>query len=162
MSFLASNQQWLCFINGLETPIIAASTTCQMGGLATTQITLPYSPFLSKLPKNVKITLFSLDLANPRNQTPKLEFDGVVQNISWRKDKSGANTALFLMAHTDGVIWSARKKFAYFLDNAFSIPQMQSVAHYQTTNLYKFVFISINFTDKKIVCKSDFRSGFNL
>ena len=105
---------------------MACSTTTQAGQLASAQITLPYSPFISKLPKHTKITLFSFDEA--RDLQPKLEFDGTIQGISWRKDKGNGNTALFLIAQTDGNIWSVRKKFNYYLDNAFGMDQMLSTA----------------------------------
>ena len=126
MSNDSYSPQWICFINGLEVPIITAATTATVNQLATAQITMPYSPFLSKLPKHTKLTLFSYDQSDRKE--PKLEFDGTIQGISWRKDKTGANTALFLMAQTDGIIWSARKKFNFFLDNAYGVDRMLATA----------------------------------
>ena len=118
-SYISRNPSWICFISGLEVPIITASTSAMAGQLATAQITMPYSPFLSKLPKHTKIILFSYDPSV--DSLPKFEFDGVIQGISWRKDKGSGNTALFVMAQTDGIIWSARKKFNFYLDNAFGM-----------------------------------------
>ena len=118
-SFNSGKSQWICFINGLEIPLIGAATTTQSGQLATAQITLPYSPFLNKLPKNTKITLYTYD--SSKLDQPKLEFDGVIQAISWRKDKLSGNTALFIMAQTDGIIWSERKKYNFYIDTGFSI-----------------------------------------
>jgi hypothetical protein len=133
MSINIENPQWICFINGLEVPIISASTSAMNGQLATAQITMPYSPFLIKLPKYSKITLFSFDRSLA--DEPILEFDGVIQVIQWRKDKMGGNTALFIMAQTDGLIWSARKKFNFLLDNAFGLSQLMSVAQdYESRN----------------------------
>lgn len=121
-SISLGNPQWICFINGLEVPILQASTSSLSNQLTTAQITMPFTPFLSKIPKNTKITLFSLDLS--KQEEPKLEFDGIVQAISWRKDKLNGNTALFVMAQTDGIVWSERKKFNFYLENAFGISQL--------------------------------------
>jgi hypothetical protein len=124
-SFDVEAPQWVCFISGLEVPIITAATTAVSNQLATAQVTMPYSPFLSKLPKHTKITLFSFTIKSPE---PKLEFDGIIQSISWRKDKLGGNTGLFIMAQTDGVIWSARKKHNFYIDNGFGIDRMLSMS----------------------------------
>jgi hypothetical protein len=133
MSFVTGNPQWVCFINGLEVPIIAASTTTQSGGLASAQITMAYSPFLSKLPKHTKITLFSLDLNS--NNEPLLEFDGTIQGISWRQDKVSGNTGLFVMAQTDGLIWSEREKFNFYIDGGFSQARLlQTTKTYESNN----------------------------
>ena len=126
MSYVAEDSQWICFINGLEVPILSASTSALSNQLATAQVTMPYSPFLSKLPKHTKITLFSYDQA--KLTQPKLEFDGVIQGISWRKDKLSGNTGLFIMAQTDGIIWSARKKHNFYIDNGFGIDRMLSMS----------------------------------
>jgi hypothetical protein len=125
MSFTASNIKWICFINGIEVPLLAASVSSLANELTSAQITLPYSPFLSRLPKHTKITLFSLDYASVP-VVPRLEFDGVAQIISWRKDRFSGNTGLFIMAQTDGIIWSSRKKFNFYLDNCFGVDRMAS------------------------------------
>ena len=125
MSFTASNIKWICFINGIEVPLIAASVSSIANELTSAQITLPYSPFLSRLPKHTKITLFSINF-NDVPAIPRLEFDGVIQIISWRKDRFSGNTGLFIMAQTDGIIWSARKKFNFYLDNCFGVDRMAS------------------------------------
>jgi hypothetical protein len=131
MSIVTSNTQWICFINGLEVPIIAASTTTQSGGLASAQVTMPYSPFISKLPKHTKITLFSIDLN--KSDEPLLEFDGTIQGINWRQEKFNGNTGLFLMAQTDGRIWSEREKFNFTLDSGFSINRlMQTMQQFES------------------------------
>lgn len=131
MSFSTGDPQWICFICGIEVPVIAAATSTNANQLATAQITLPYSPFLSKLPKHTKITLFSFDASS--YSEPQLEFDGVIQNVSWRKDKISGNTGLFIMAQTDGIIWSERKKFNFYLDNAFGQSQLlKSTQEYET------------------------------
>ena len=134
-SYNLSSPQWLCFINGIEVPIIAASTTTQGGGLASAQITMPYSPFLSKLPKHTKITLFSLDQAKP-NSEPLLEFDGTIQGVSWRQDKVQGNTGLFIMAQTDGLIWAEREKFNFNLDSGFSVDRlMQTTQQFESHDI---------------------------
>ena len=138
MSLVESTPQWICFINGLEVPIIAASTTTQSGGLASAQVTMPYSPFISKLPKYTKITLFSYD-----SSEPLLEFDGVIQGISWRQDKVSGNTGLFVLAQTDGMIWSEREKFNFYIDSGFNENHlMQTTREYEERSIISRAAVS--------------------
>ena len=133
LSIETGARKWICFISGLEVPVIAASTTTQSGGLASAQITMPYSPFLSKLPKHTKITLFSIDLV--KDKEPYLELDGTIQGISVRQDQNGGNTGLFITAQTDGVIWSEREKYNFYIDNGFGTSQfLKTTQDFESSN----------------------------
>lgn len=105
-----------CFIAGVKVPLIYADISSGYGTLASCNITLNYSPFITHLQKFTKIQVFEVLNDNGKIQEPTLEFDGVLIGITRAKNVLG-NVSVVLQLSTDGVVWNQRKQYDFYLNN---------------------------------------------
>ena len=126
-------------IAGIEIPVLSWSSRSATNGVASGQALVPYSPFLAKLPKTTKITIFhrNTDL----DSEPTLAFDGSLISIVESKSYQGQATVT-LGFQGDGQIWIYRKKNIFAIEHALSLntlvrmqQQQQEVSYASARNI---------------------------
>lgn len=126
-------------IAGIEIPVLSWSSRSATNGVASGQALVPYSPFLVKLPKTTKITIFhrNTDL----DSEPTLTFDGSLISIVESKSYQG-QAVVTLGFQGDGQIWIYRKKNIFAIEHALSLntlvrmqQQQQEVSYASASNI---------------------------
>lgn len=103
------------YIAGIQVPFISASVSSQYGSLASLNLELNYSPYITHIHEYSKIQLWEQLNDNGKIYEPTLEFDGVVIGIVRNKNVLG-NVSVRLTCLTDGFIWNQRKQYDFYID----------------------------------------------
>ena len=109
--------QHRAYIGGIEVPIVSVSVGTSENSIWQANIGCPWSPFLTKLPKNTKITVFRRNTDLFSNF--RLLFDGVLAGVSESRSWRG-QAAMTLHVTSDASILGTRRKEIIPLEFALS------------------------------------------